>query len=86
MFCSDQTAERRERANAANSNFRRQLNRHTQVKAGEGGNEFLMLLNTGWLCEAVAFANEPSQIWDIFITTGGRLKTQSSPSGSSPGG
>ena len=29
-FLSDQTAERCERANAANSNFRRQLNRHTR--------------------------------------------------------
>ena len=57
-FLSDQTAERRERANAANSNFRRQLNRHTQVKVGEGGNEFLGLLHTGWLHEAVAFAKE----------------------------
>ena len=55
---SDQTAERRERANAANSNFRRQLNRHTQVRAGGGGNEFLGLLHTGWLREAVTFANE----------------------------
>jgi hypothetical protein len=52
----DQTADVRERAKAANGDFRREIHRHTCVKNGEGGNQFLALTDIGWLREALASA------------------------------